>query len=96
MILGSDRWVVVLVVLSVLMIFLFPAMHGPYSVVNGPATALQAARAANRLLTPIVHSARRYSENSPLSAAIVLSWMSLLQAGLQAVTLHDCNTILRC
>jgi hypothetical protein len=96
MILGRGRWVVVLVVISVLMIFLFPAMHGPYSVVNGPATALQAARAANRLLTPIVHSARRYSGNSLISAFIVLAWMSLPEAGFQAVTLHDCNTILRC
>src|SRR4030095_17090798 len=35
----------VVTVLCVLMIFFFPLLQGPYSVVNGPATALQAPRA---------------------------------------------------
>ena len=46
-----------LAVLSVLMIFLFPAMQGPYSAVHGPATALQAARAAVRVKVAIVQAA---------------------------------------
>src|SRR5512143_3117217 len=40
---------VVLITFCVLMIFFFPVMQGPYSVVHGPATAFQAARAAARL-----------------------------------------------
>ena len=44
-------------VLCVLTIFLFPAMQGPYPVVNGPATALQAARAALRVQIAIVQAA---------------------------------------
>ena len=38
----------VLTVLCVLIVFFFPVMQGPFSVVHGPATALQGARAADR------------------------------------------------
>src|ERR1035438_7960402 len=47
----------VLTVLCVLMIFFFPVMQGPYSVVHGPVTALQAARAAAHLRTAIAQGA---------------------------------------
>jgi len=86
----------VLVVLGVLTIFLFPAMQGPYSVVHGPATALQAARAAACLQTAIVQGARRSLGNHLISSLGFLCWMSLPEAGFQAVTLPECNTILRC
>jgi len=48
-----------LAVLCVLTIFLFPSVRGPYSVVNGPVTALQAARAVARLWKTMVQSAFR-------------------------------------
>src|SRR5579864_4096379 len=41
-------------VVSVLAIFFFPAMQGPYSVVHGPVTALLSLRAAAGLRTAIV------------------------------------------
>jgi hypothetical protein len=82
-------------VFCVLMIFLFPAMQGPYSVVNGPVTALQAARAALRLRIAIRQGARRALGNL-LVALAVFFWMSRQQMELQSVTLLDCTTILRC
>jgi type II secretory pathway pseudopilin PulG len=86
----------VLAVLGVLTIFLFPAMQGPYSVVNGPATALQAARVAARLQTAIVQDACRSLGNCRISSLAVLSWMSLPEADFQTVALPACSTILRC
>jgi len=86
----------VFVVLGVLTIFLFPAMHGPYSVVHGPVTALQAARAAASLQTTIVQDARSSLGSHLISSLGFLCWMSLPEADSQAVTLPECNTILRC
>jgi|SRR5208282_2344041 hypothetical protein len=87
---------VALAVLGVLTIFLFPAIQGPYSVVHGPATALQASRAAARLQAAIVQGACRSLSKWLISSLVVLSWMSLPEAGFQSVTLPECNTILRC
>jgi len=86
----------VLAVLGVLTIFLFPALQGPYSAVHGPATALQAARAASRLQNAIVQGACRSLGNCLISPLVVFSWMSLPETGFQAVTLPECTTILRC
>jgi len=44
---GSE--LAVMAVFCVLMIFLFPAMQGPYSVVNGPVTALPDRYRAGRI-----------------------------------------------
>jgi len=63
----------VLTILCVLMIFFFPLMQGPYSVVHGPATALQAARAAARLQIIIVQGALNSLGNfliSPSSSSL--------------------------
>ncbi len=86
----------VMAVLCVLMIVLFPAMQGPYSVVHGPATALQAARAAARLRTAIVHGAFNSLGNCLISPLVVLSWMPLSPAEFQSISLPEYNTILRC
>lgn len=92
----SGRELAVLGVLGVLTIFLFPAMQGPYSAVNGPVTALQAARAAASLQAAIVRGARSSLSHSLISPIVALSWMPFPEAGLQAVTLPECTTILRC
>jgi hypothetical protein len=86
----------VMAVLCVLMIFLFPAMQGPYSVVHGPATALQAARAAARLRIAIGHGGLTSLRNCLISPLVVLSWMSLSAAEFQSISLPGYNTILRC
>ena len=86
----------VLTVLCVLMIFFFPVMQGPYSVVHGPVTALQAARAAARLRIIIVQGALNSLGNFLISPLVILSWMLLSQAEFRSVSLPECNTILRC
>lgn len=53
------------VILSVLTIFLFPSMQGPYSVVRGPATAFRAARSAAIAYASIVQGAMHSIRNSP-------------------------------
>ncbi|MGC1453011.1 MAG: hypothetical protein WA830_23515 [Candidatus Sulfotelmatobacter sp.] len=83
-------------VLCVLMIFFFPVMQGPYSVVHGPATALQAARAAARLRIIIVQGALNSQGNILISPLVLLSWMLLSQAEFRSLSLLEYNTILRC
>lgn len=86
----------VLTILCVLMIFFFPVIHGPYSVVHGPATALQAARAAARLRIIIVQGALSSLGNFLISPLVILSWMLLSQAEFRSIGLPEYNTILRC
>jgi hypothetical protein len=91
---GSE--LAVTAVFCVLMIFLFPAMQGPYSVVNGPVTALLAARAAVRLRIAIVQGALNSVGNYLVSPLVVLSWISLSPAEFQSISLPEYNAILRC
>ncbi len=86
----------VVAALCVLMIFLFPSMQGPYSVVHGPVSALLAAQAAARVRIAIVQAALRSLGNCLISPLAVLSRMSLPEAGFQAVSLPECTPILRC
>lgn len=86
----------VLTVLCVLMIFFFPLMQGPYSVVHGPATALQAARAAARLRIVIVQGALNSMGSVLISPLVILSWMVFSQAEFRSVSLPEYNAILRC
>ncbi len=83
-----------LAVLCVLSIFLFPAMQGPYCVVHGPATALQAARAALRLRIAIVQAA--LNSYSLIPALVILFWISLPTTGFQSPTAPESSAILRC
>jgi hypothetical protein len=78
------------------MIFFFPVMQGPYSVVHGPASALQAARAADRLRIVIMQGALNSLGNFLISPPGILSWMLLSQAEFRSVSLPEYNTILRC
>jgi hypothetical protein len=85
-----------LAILSVLAIFLFPVVQGPYSVVHGPATALQAARAATRLRIAISQSPLNSQATGLISPPIALSWMSLLDPKFQSVFSPEVSSVLRC
>lgn len=85
-----------LAVLCVLTVFLFPSMHGPYSVVHGPATALLAARAASRLQSAIVHAALRSLANCRLSLLTILFSMPLSAEDFRFGSLPECSPVLRC
>jgi hypothetical protein len=78
------------------MVFLFPAVQGPYSVVHGPATALQAARAAVRLRVAIAQAAFGSVSNYPVSLLVFMTWMSPSQAELRSVGFSGYDAILRC
>ena len=71
-------------------------MQGPYSVVNGPATVSQAARAATRLRIFIVQGALNALGSLLISPLVILSWILLSQAEFRSVGLPEYNTILRC
>jgi hypothetical protein len=88
--------IAVLTVICVLMIFLFPLMHGPYSVLHGPVTALRAARAGVHLRLAIVQAALSSLANCLISALSIFAPFSLLKAELQSVSLPKCNTVFRC
>lgn len=85
-------------VLSVLAIFFFPSLEGPYSVVHGPVTALLSLRAATMVRNAIVRagqSVRRSFEGLPAMAptwfAKAISAMAM-PAGLASVS----SSVLRC
>jgi len=78
------------------MVFLFPAVQGPYSVVHGPATALQAARAAVRLRVAIAQAALGSVSNYPISLLVFMTWMPPSQAELRSVGFSGYDAILRC
>jgi hypothetical protein len=92
----TGRNLAVLATLCVLMVFLFPAVQGPYSVVHGPATALQAARAAVRLRVAIAQAALGSVSNYPISLLVFMTWMSPSQAELRSVGFSGYDAILRC
>jgi len=92
---GRIRWeLAVLAVLCVMTIFLFPATQGPYSVVHGPASALQGARAAARLRMVIAQSA--LTPNLLGATLVVLFWILVANMECQSVGLPEYSTILRC
>jgi len=72
-------------VFCVLVIFLFPSVQGPYSVVHGPATALLASRAASRTKAVMVQAASRSRRYSRKFCLTVLSWVSQPRASFQQV-----------
>jgi len=97
MTLGRIRWeLAVLALLCVLTIFLFPATQGPYSVVHGPVSALQATRAAARLRVVILQAAlQRFA--IPIAPPLAEpSGMSYPNPEVRIVNLPDTSAILRC
>jgi hypothetical protein len=83
----------VLAVLSVVTIFLFPAIHGPYSAVYGPATSLQSQRVAHRLWNSIVQAARSRSW-----FRVLLLWCGLVasESIFSSVETASLSAVLRC
>lgn len=90
----------VLAVLSVLTIFFFPGIEGPYSAVHGPVTALLSIRAAAGLRMAIVRAGLKAVRDRLSRAHIaLLTWSrtvvsstELWPAGLSA----EHSSILRC
>jgi hypothetical protein len=88
---------VLVAILSVLAVFFFPTIEGPYSAVNGPVTALLSARAAAGLRTSIVHAGLM---GLPLwfslGIAMFFSAISTFTEAIVAVVRTGRSSILRC
>ena len=81
------RELTALAIISILTVFFFPSAQGPFSVVQGPVTAFQAARAAARFMTAIVYGA--HSTEVHFSAPLLIAgWLTLatLEPGWDQVT----------
>ena len=64
----------VMAVLSVLAIFFFPSMQGPYSVVHGPVTALLSLRAATMVRNAIVRAGQNVTKSCARLSAVLVLW----------------------
>jgi hypothetical protein len=89
----------VMAVLSVLAIFFFPCLQGPYSVVHGPVTALLSLRAATMVRNAIVRAGQSVRQKGSHLSAVLLPWSAAravsateLPAGLSLVN----GSVLRC
>jgi len=97
MILRYIGWELALVTLfCVTAIFFFLAVQGPYSAVNGPATAFQAARAAARLRTAIVQAALSSFGSFRIPSLLRTSCAAIWYRKSHSASFADCITILRC
>lgn len=92
----SEFEIAILIVLCVLTIFIFPVIQGPYSVVNGPATAFRAARAATHVRIAIVQAALKSRARRVASPIAVLVSMVRSNAAVQSSRVGEIRTILRC
>lgn len=86
----------ILVVLSVAVVFFFPAMKGPYSAVNGPVTALQSVKAAARLRVAIVDAAFTLIHNAKISTQVWISFVTIMRIEPPAPASVQGSAILRC
>lgn len=64
----------VMAVLSVLAIFFFPSLQGPYSVVHGPVTALMSFRAASMMRNAIARAGQSVRRSCERMSAVVPAW----------------------
>ena len=64
----------VMAVLSVLTIFFFPSLQGPYSVVHGPVTALLSLRAATMLRSAIARAGQSVRRSCERMSAVMPAW----------------------
>jgi len=90
----------ILAVFSVLMIFLCPAMQGPYCVVHGPVTALLSVRAAASLRWKTVRTGLsmlcdRLHRSVPMSVFLGLGGVVAFETPMVCLAAGS-NSILRC
>ena len=88
--------VAVLAVVSVMVVFFFPAVAGPYSVVHGPATVFHGARAAAGLRMNVVRAGLSCFHGHYRSAVALLLSTADLKTEFRTVSFAGCNSLLRC
>lgn len=87
--------VTLLAILAVVMVFLFPAVQGPYSVVHGPATAFRATQSA-RIADVSIAQGALHLIREPIVPLLVETRSSLSKTASPSGAMPDCNTNLRC
>jgi hypothetical protein len=91
---GSE--LAVLSVISIIVIFLFSGMHGPYSVVHGPMTAFRAARAATRLRIAMLQASINIVNNGQICLLVPAFWAAFSRERFCPANRPECASILRC
>lgn len=89
----------VVALLSVLMVFFFPALQGPYPAIHGPVTALLSLRAAARLRLGIMRNGLKAicSRVSCARATLPSHWYEFSLSGFEPNgSLIVCGSVLRC
>lgn len=88
----------VMAVLSVLSIFFFPSLQGPYSVVHGPVTALLSLRAATMMRNAIASAGQSVRQSCERMAAVVPAWSAKAISAMEipADMTSASGSILRC
>lgn len=66
----------VVAVLSVLSIFFFPSLQGPYSVVHGPVSALLSLRAATMVRNAMTRAGQSVRQGCKHMVALVPGWVA--------------------
>ena len=88
----------VVAVLSVLAIFFFPSLEGPYSVVHGPVTALLSLRAATMVRNAIVRAGQSVRQSFERMPAFAPAWSAKAISAMEmAADLSSVSSsVLRC
>lgn len=96
-VLNRTRWNVTLItILAILTVFLFPSLQGPYSVVCGPATVFQAARAASVAYASILQGTLHTVEAPVPSHMVVVARLNLSEAVSLPTVMLQGSASLRC
>lgn len=94
---GRITTVIALIALvSVMAVFFFPAVQGPYSAVHGPVTVFHAARAAAGFRMTVVRAGLNSIRGHCRSTTVVLPWTADLKTEFRPVPFAGCNPTLRC
>ena len=95
----SDRLryeLILLVVLTIVTVFFFPSSLGAYSVVHGPATVFQGARAATRTYASIVQATLVFVRITPSLPLVVLARPDAEKARPHQLDMREDSSALRC
>jgi hypothetical protein len=88
--------IAVIALVSVMAVFFFPAVQGPYSAVHGPVTVFHGARAAAGLRMNVVRAGLNLFRGHCGSTRVLLPWTPDWKAEFRTLLFGGCNSLLRC
>ena len=87
---------IVLVALTIVTVFFCPSSFGAYSVVHGPATVFQGARAAARAYEAIVQAARAFVRIKVVLPLFIWARLAVVNARSHQLGIRERLSALRC